>query len=242
MRLNQYIAESGMCSRREADKLIENSSVTVNGTIAALGMQVTDGDIVKVNGERVQKKDNRVVLLVNKPKGITSTTDKSDKTNIIDFINYNMRLFTIGRLDKDSEGAILLTNDGNLINSLLRSEYEHEKTYIVKVDKVITDEFIQKMSSGVKIYNPVSNTYVTTKPCKIKKLNNFSFEVILTQGLNRQIRRMCRAFEYKVTSLVRVKFLFLTLENLKPGQWRELAAGELNRLYELAENPDKLIK
>ena len=225
-----------MCSRREADKLIEDCAVTVNGVTATLGMQVSDIDIVKVKGEPIQEKATRVVLLVNKPVGITSTTDKSDKTNIIDFVNYRTRLFTIGRLDKDSQGAILLTNDGNLVNELLRSENEHEKTYVVSVDKNITDEFICKMSNGVKIYNPVSNTYVITKPCKVKKLSSKSFEIVLTQGYNRQIRRMCRANGFKVTSLVRVKFLFLTLSNLKPGEWRELTNDEILKLDGLARN------
>lgn len=235
MRLNQYISESGMCSRREADKLIENLSVTVNGKVASLGVQVVNGDVVKVNGQSVGPKSDRVVLLVNKPVGITSTTDKSDKTNIIDFVNYKERLFTIGRLDKDSQGAILLTNNGHLVNLLLRSENQHEKTYVVNVDKNITNEFLKEMSFGIKIYNPVSNSYVTTKPCKIRQLSKFSFEIILTQGLNRQIRRMCQALNYKVTSLVRAKFLFLTLENLKPGQWRKLTKSELEKLYELTE-------
>lgn len=230
MRLNQYIAESGMCSRREADKHIENGEVKINGKVAVLGTQVNDGDSVLVNGKVVNKESDRVVLLLNKPLGVTSTTNKFDKSNIIDFVNYPKRLFTIGRLDKNSEGAILLTNDGSLVNSLLRSENGHEKTYVVYVNKTITAGFIASMSSGVKIFNPVLNADVTTKPCKIKQLSNKSFEIILTQGFNRQIRRMCEAHDYKVTSLTRTKFMFLTLNTLKVGEWRFLTNKELAQL------------
>jgi len=230
MRLNQFIAETGVCSRREADKKIQNGEVTVNGAAAVLGMSVGDSDDVRLNGKRVGRVYERVCILVNKPLGITSTADKNDKTNIIKYVNYPKRLFTVGRLDKDSEGAILLTNDGNLVNALLRSESEHKKAYSVRADKPVTEEFLTAMSGGVKIYNPVRNEYTVTLPCEINKTGKNTFEITLIQGLNRQIRRMCAALGYKVVSLVRTKFLFLTLDGLPVGKWRLLTAEETEKL------------
>lgn len=230
MRLNQFIAESGLCSRRESDRLIDAGQVTVNGSLGVLGQQVCEEDIIKVSGELITPEPKRIFILVNKPLGITSTTNKADKTNIIDYVNYPKRLFTIGRLDKNSTGAILLTNDGSIVNKLLRSENEHEKTYVVQVNKPITNEFLKGMGSGVKIFNPDIDGYVITKPCKIKQLGNNKFEIILTQGYNRQIRRMCEEHGFKVITLERIKFLFLTLNGLKPGRFRKLTKEEVERL------------
>jgi len=231
MRLNQFIAETGICSRREADKKIENGEVIVNGAAAVLGMSVGDSDDVRLNGERIGRMFERVCILVNKPAGITSTTDKSDKTNIIRYVSCSKRLFTVGRLDKDSEGAILLTNDGNLVNALLRAENGHEKVYSVRTDKPVTAEFLTAMSEGIKIYNPVRNEYTVTLSCKVIKTGKNAFEITLVQGLNRQIRRMCAALGYRVWSLTRTKFLFLTLNGLSVGKWRLLTAEETEKLY-----------
>lgn len=234
MRLNQFIAESGMCSRRFADKLIESGKVFLNGTKACLGMQVSDLDAVTIDGQVIKKQNKRVCIMVNKPVGITSTTDKADRTNIIDFVGYNLRLFTIGRLDKDSEGLLLLTNDGNYVNALLRSENNHEKEYEVMVNKRISDEFITNLQKGVKIYNPVKNNYVITKTCIAKKISEKCFKVILTEGYNRQIRRMCQTLGYKVITLKRTRFLFLKLANLKVGEFRTLNSEEMEKLDQLA--------
>ena len=233
MRLNHYIAESGLCSRREADRLIERGEVTVNGVPAALGLTVGAGDEVCVSGEVIRRGGGSVTLLVYKPKGITSTADKADPDNIIDYVNYPKRLFTVGRLDKDSEGLILLTNNGDYVNALLRPENNHEKVYRVKVDKPLTDDFIKAMSRGVKIFNPVTGKNVITKRCQITKTSKNSFEITLTQGYNRQIRRMCEALGCRVTSLLRTKFLFLEINGLKCGKWRRLTSTETARLDKL---------
>lgn len=230
IRLNHYISRSGYCSRREADRLIESGEVTVNGVPAVLGQSVGRGDEVSVSGEDIGGGAKTVCLLVYKPKGVTSTADKGDPDNIIDYVNYPKRLFTVGRLDKDSEGAILLTNNGDYVNALLRPETGHEKVYSVKVDKPVTEEFIKAMAAGVRIYNPVKDESVMTKPCKVFKTGKYSFEIILTQGYNRQIRRMCEALDYRVSSLIRTKFLFLTLDGLKYGKWRRLTSTETARI------------
>lgn len=219
-----------MCSRREADKLIASGQISINGTLATLGQQVCEKDIVKIDGKRITLESERIFILVNKPLGITCTTNKADKTNIIDYVNHPKRLFTIGRLDKNSTGAILLTNDGTMVNQLLRSENEHEKTYIVQVNKAITKDFLSEMRAGVKIFNPDIDRCVVTKPCKIKQLGKNKFEIILTQGYNRQIRRMCEELGFKVVSLNRIKFLFLTLDGLKLGEFRNLTKQEVARL------------
>lgn len=235
MRINQYIAESGICSRREADRLIGEGRVTLNGVVAVLGSKVCEGDAVAVNGRAVVKEEERVCILVNKPCGITSTTDTAEKSNIIDFVGFPKRLFTIGRLDKDSEGAILLTNVGDYVNKLLRSEHGHEKVYYVRVNKPVTTAFLTGMSQGVDIYNPVLDKMVTTKPCRVLQSGARAFEITLTQGFNRQIRRMAEAFGYEVTYLKRTRFLFLTLKGLDTGEWRRLTADEMSRLDELCK-------
>lgn len=228
MRLNKFISSSGMCSRRQADKLIEEKRVTINGSTAELGQVINEGDKVSVDGKLVKQNKKYVYIILNKPVGITCTTEKHIKGNIIDFINHKERIFPIGRLDKDSEGLIMLTNDGYIVNRILREENENKKEYIVTVDRHITDDFLKGMARGVKIYNPVKNEYTITKRCIVKKINDKIFKIILSQGLNRQIRRMCSAFNYKVVKLKRIKIMNITLGDLKVGEWRELTTGEVN--------------
>ena len=229
MRINKYIASTGICSRRGAEEYINKGLVTINGEIASLSSSVEDGDIVKLNGQIIENKNDEVVLLFNKPKGITCTTEHHIKDNIIDYINYPIRIFPIGRLDKDSSGLILLTNNGDLVNECLRVENGHEKEYVVRVDKPITDEFLEKMSQGVKIFNPVTESYVTTKPCEIEKKGKNHFNIILKQGLNRQIRRMCNELDYHVISLKRIRFLHLNLD-VEEGKYRLLTKQEIKGL------------
>lgn len=229
MRLNKYISSSGFCSRRKADEFIQNGLVTINDELATLQSELKDGDIVKVNGTLIQPKQEFVYLLLNKPTGITCTTERHIEGNIIDFVNYPERIFPIGRLDKDSSGLIVLTNDGDVVNSCLREENNHEKEYIVEVDHKINQDFLEKMSAGVQIYNPVNNSYVVTKPCVLKQLGARKFSIILTQGYNRQIRRMCTACGYHVRHLKRIRFLHLVLDT-KEGEWRYLSEKEIKFL------------
>ena len=235
MRINKYIAASGLCSRRKAEEYLNTGRVTVNNMPASIQTILKEGDIVKVDGEIVKPKQEFVVLLFNKPVGITCTTEHQIKDNIIDYINYPERIFPIGRLDKDSSGLILLTNNGDLVNRCLRKENGHEKEYIVEVDKPITQEFLNNMAKGVRIYNPVTEHYVMTLPCKIKQINKFKFSIILTQGYNRQIRRMCQAFKYHVVSLKRIRFMHLDLD-VKEGNYRILNQHEIDRFL---SNPKK---
>jgi len=222
MRINKYISETGICSRREADQWIESKRVTINGVVAHLGATVESGDDVRVDGKPLGSKKEPVYIVLNKPVGITCTTEKHIKGNIVDFVNHRERIFHIGRLDKDSQGLIFLTNDGDIVNKILRAENNNEKEYIVTVNKPITREFIQGMSDGVKILG------TRTKPCKVTKISDRVFRIILTQGLNRQIRRMCQAFEYNVTKLERIRIMNVELDDLKIGQWRNLTKDELN--------------
>lgn len=229
MRINKYIASSGMCSRRKAEEYIEKGQVTINDKVAILSSAVEEGDVVKLNNKIIETKKDYVVLLFNKPKGVTCTTDLKDKDNIIDFINYEERIFPIGRLDKDSQGLILLTNNGDLVNKCLRVENGHQKEYVVRVDSEITEDFLKQMSEGVRIYNPVQNKYVTTNPCVINKKGKNHFNIILNQGLNRQIRRMCEQLGYHVISLKRIRFMFLNLD-VDEGKYRLLSKEELDKL------------
>lgn len=229
MRLNRYISSSGMCSRRKAEEYIEAGRVKVNGVVAQLTTAVNEGDEVTLDNRPVVPKKEHVVLLFNKPIGITCTTETHVKGNIISYINYPERIFPIGRLDKDSHGLILLTNDGDLVNQCLRVENGHEKEYVVRVDRVITDEFITKMSKGVRIFNPVNESWVTTLPCKVRKVNDHVFNIILMQGYNRQIRRMCQVFDYKVVDLKRIRFMHLRLD-VKQGQYRLLDEKDIAKL------------
>lgn len=230
MRINKYIASSGICSRRKAEEYINEGRVTINGKVAGLSDTVEEKDVVELDGKIVEPEKKKIMILLNKPVGITCTTERDIEGNIIDYVNYPERIFPIGRLDKDSEGLILLTNQGDLVNELLRVENGHEKEYEVSVDHKITDEFLNKLRKGVQIYNPVTNSYVVTNPCKIKKIGNRTFSIILTQGYNRQIRRMCTACKYHVTSLKRVRFMNLTLNGVEYGKWRELTQQEIDSL------------
>lgn len=222
--LNKYISETGFCSRREADKYIDQARVTINGNIAIKGNRVLPGDIVEIDGEPIRKKDKTVYIAFNKPVGITCTTDLKDKSNIISFINYKSRIFPVGRLDKPSEGLIFLTNDGDIVNKILRAGNQHEKEYIVTVDKPINHEFVQKMSNGIRILDTV------TKKCFVKQEGKNRFRIILVQGLNRQIRRMCQALDYNVNTLKRVRIMNITLENLPTGKWRYFTADEIKKI------------
>lgn len=230
MRLNKYISETGICSRREADSWIEQGRVSINGKRAELGTQVNEGDEVRVNGRVVGAKKRQVYIALNKPVGITCTTERHIAGNIIDFINHADRIFPIGRLDKDSEGLILLTNNGDIVNEILRVENKHEKEYIVTVDRPVTTDFLDGMSKGVRL--PELET--TTKPCRTSRVGDRAesrvFRIVLTQGLNRQIRRMCEAFGYDVRRLQRVRIINLRLGSLKVGAWRDLTAEELRGL------------
>ena len=230
MRLNKFISSTGFCSRRQADKLIEQKRVSINGEIAELGQAVYDGDQVSVDGKLIKENNKKVYIILNKPVGITCTTEKHVKGNIVDFINHSERIFPVGRLDKDSEGLILLTNDGDIVNKILREENENKKEYMVTVNKNITSSFLNSMSSGVKIYNPVKNEHTITKKCEVIKIKDRVFKIILSQGLNRQIRRMCSAFDYDVVKLRRIKLMNLTLDGLEVGEWRELTSKEMNEI------------
>lgn len=224
MRINKYISETGICSRREADKVIEEGRVTINGQTAYLGTIVEDGDDVRIDGKPIGKKRKHVYIALNKPVGITCTTERHIEGNIVDFVNHPERIFHIGRLDKDSQGLILLTNDGDIVNRILRAENNHEKEYIVTVSKPITPHFVHGMSNGVKILGTI------TKPCKVTPINEKTFRIILTQGLNRQIRRMCQVFGYEVVKLKRIRIMNIKLGDLKIGQWRNLTQNELKEL------------
>ncbi len=221
MRLNKYISETGLCSRREADKWIEAGRVTCNGELAVLGTRVNDGDQVRVDGELLGVKKRQIYIALNKPVGITCTTEAHIEGNIIDFVGHAERIFPIGRLDKDSEGLILLTNNGDIVNEILRSENNHEKEYNVTVERPITDLALRMMADGVKIMGEI------TKPCKVSRVNEKTFRLILTQGLNRQIRRMCSALGYRAQRLQRVRIINIHLGALSPGQWRELTEAEI---------------
>ena len=229
-RLNKYLSEAGVCSRREADKLIERGKVTVDGRRAEMGMKVTESQVVCVGKKQIKPKNEMVLLAVNKPVGIVCTEEKWEKNNIIQFLKYPQRITYIGRLDKDSEGLLLMTNNGDIINKMMRAGNEHEKEYIVTVNKPITDEFIEKMAGGVPILDTV------TRKCRVEKFGKFKFRIILTQGLNRQIRRMCEYLGYKVTRLSRVRVMNIKLGDLKPGEYRAVTEKEISKLYELIKD------
>jgi len=231
LRLNKYISETGACSRREADKWIEAGRVTCNGIRATLGAQVADGDEVRVDGELIGAKKKQIYIALNKPVGITCTTDPQIKDNIIELIGHSERIFPIGRLDKDSEGLILLTNNGDIVNEILRSENNHEKEYLVTVNRPITDLALRMMASGVKIMG------VMTKPCKVARVTRETFRIILTQGLNRQIRRMCSALGYRAQRLKRVRIINIELGALGSGEWRHLTQSELAGLMPSGPTP-----
>ena len=233
VRLYKYLSEAGVCSRREADRLIADGRVTVDGRIAQTGMRVSPGQEVRVGRKVVSKRDEMVVLAVNKPKGIVCTEEKRERNSIVRFLNYPIRVTYIGRLDKDSRGLLLMTNNGDIINRMMRSANCHEKEYKVTVDKEITEEFIEKMSGGVPILDTV------TRPCRVTKIGKYTFSIILTQGLNRQIRRMCGALGYEVRDLLRVRVMNIRLGSLKEGEYRKLTDEELEELYSLIQDSPK---
>lgn len=230
VRLNKFLSEAGVCSRREADRLIESGKVTVDGRRADMGMKVSPGQTVKVGNRVVSRSDDMVVLAVNKPKGIVCTEERRERNSIIRFLDYPVRITYIGRLDKDSRGLLLMTNNGDIINKMMRAGNRHEKEYKVTVDKEITPDFLKRMASGVAILDTV------TRPCTVKQIGKYTFTIILTQGLNRQIRRMCEALGYQVKDLLRTRIMNIELGRLKEGTYRKLTDQELDKLYELIRN------
>ena len=234
VRLNKYLSEAGVCSRREADRLIETGRVTVDGQRAQTGMRIVPGQVVKVGNKVVSKQDEMIVLAVNKPRGIVCTEERRERDSLVRFLNYPVRVTYIGRLDKDSHGLLLMTNNGDIINKMMRAANKHEKEYKVTVDKEITEDFLKKMASGVPILDTV------TRPCTVKKIGKYTFSIILTQGLNRQIRRMCEALGYEVKDLLRVRVMNITLDGLKDGQYRKLTDQELNELYDQLKDSSAL--
>lgn len=227
VRLNKYLSDAGVCSRREADRLIEQGKIYVDGKKAIVGQKVSNNQLIECDGKRISRENEFILIAFNKPRGLICSTVDNEGKNIVDYINYGKRIYPIGRLDKESEGLILLTNDGEISDKILRSRNNHEKEYIVTVDKNITDEFIKEMSSGVPILD------VVTKKCKVEKIDSKTFRIILTQGLNRQIRRMCEYFGYKVKKLKRIRILNIKLGNLPIGKYRNVTDRELEILKKL---------
>ena len=227
MRINKLLSNYGYCSRKEVRRLIEDERIIVNGKLCEQGQWVEESDDILLDGEKIQKKE-KIYIALNKPKGIVCTSSREIKDNIIDFLNYKDYVFPVGRLDKDSEGLILMTNDGDLANMILSSESYHEKEYIVTLDKDFDDEFINKMSNGVNILGTV------TRPCKLTRINNNTFNIILTQGLNRQIRRMCKTFGYNVIKLERIRIVNILSKGIEVGKWRELTKEEVEKLIEIS--------
>ena len=236
IRINKFLSESGYCSRRKADKMIEDGRIKINGMLCVMGEKVSISDKISIDDKLIHfSKKEPIYIAFNKPTGVVCTTDtRVEKNNIIDYIGHPERIFPIGRLDKDSQGLILLTNDGDIVNKILRSRNNHQKEYIVRVDKPITNDFIQKMSNGVPILDTI------TKKCYINKISNFEFKIILTQGLNRQIRRMCEVLKYKVKKLKRIRIMNIHL-NVDLGKWRNLEKKELNELNRLCKESHKTI-
>ncbi len=234
IRINKYLSDKGLCSRREADRLIAQGRVRINGKVAEMGSRVAAGDVVELNGKRISSElETRIYMAFNKPIGITCTTDRAIRGNIVDYINYPQRIFHVGRLDKDSEGLILMTNDGDIVNKILRASNNHEKEYIVTVDKPVTDEFLKGMSSGVPVLGTMTN------PCTVERRSKYVFRIILTQGLNRQIRRMCSYFGFKVVRLKRIRIMNIKLGDLPVGKWRYLTETELTELNKLIASSTK---
>jgi len=236
IRLNKFLSEAGVCSRREADRLIETGRVTVDGQTAVTGMRVYPHQEIKV-GKKVigGQKEEQVLLAVYKPPGVVCTADKREKRNIVDYVGYPVRIYPVGRLDKDSEGLILMTNNGSLVNKIMKASNYHEKEYLVTVNKPLTDGFLKQMSEGVRIRKEEKGQVLldaVTRPCQVEKLGKSSFRIILTQGLNRQIRRMCETLGYQVVSLRRVRIMNIELKGMKPGTWRKVTDKELRELQE----------
>ncbi len=229
MRLNKYMSDAGVCSRRQADRLVEEGRIMVDGSPAVLGQQIMEGQKITLDGKEIRPVRRKVLLAFNKPRGIVCTTEKREKDNIIDYLNYPERIYPVGRLDKDSEGLILLTNDGQLMDEILRARNFHEKEYEVRVDRPVTGDFLKKMSQGVEILDTV------TRPCQVRQTGTCSFRIILTQGLNRQIRRMCEALGYRVRHLRRYRIMNIRLGDLETGKYRELTPEEYRELIRLTQ-------
>ena len=234
IRLNKALSEQGFCSRRQADVLIEQGRVTINGEVATLGDRVMPGDTVLVDGQSSQKRNADVFIAFNKPVGITCTTDRKIEGNIIEFINHPERIFHVGRLDKPSEGLIFLTNDGDIVNKILRAGNQHEKEYIVTVDRPINQDFVRRMGSGIPILDTI------TKKCEVEQISRFVFRIVLVQGLNRQIRRMCEYLGYQVTELKRIRIMNITLEGIPVGAWRDLTKKELDEIRAAVKTSSKV--
>lgn len=232
MRLNKFLSDIGYCSRREADRLIESGQIYVDGIRAVVGMQVEEGQEVRAGKKVLTKTDRPVLLALHKPRGIECTTSKKVKNNVIDFIHYPMRVYPVGRLDKDSEGLLLLTNQGDLVNKIMRSGNRHEKEYVVTVDKPVNERFLNAMAAPVRL----KELEVTTRPCFTEQIGKYTFRIILTQGYNRQIRRMCESFGFQVKRLKRIRIMNLELGDLKPGAYREVTPGEMKELLELLKD------
>lgn len=230
MRLNKYLSDAGICSRREADRLVQEGKILVDGKAAVLGMQIEEGQEILVNGKAVRREEKKVLLLFHKPRGIECTANPKIKNNVISYIDYPIRIYYIGRLDKDSEGLLLLTNQGELVNKMMRAGNCHEKEYLVTVDKPVTEDFIKKMSKGVPVLGTV------TRKCRVEKTGEKTFRIILTQGLNRQIRRMCEYLGYRVKRLKRIRVMNLGLGDLPVGQYREAEKKELEHLKSLIQD------
>ena len=234
MRLNKFLSEAGVCSRREADRLISSGDITVNGELAVVGMKVNQDDEICYQGHAVTNDEKPVLLILNKPRGIVCTAQKREKNNIIDYLNYPLRIYPVGRLDKDSEGLLMLTNQGDLVNKIMRAGNFHEKEYLVKVDKKITKEFLTQMRSGVPILETV------TRRCQAKRIDDYTFNIILTQGLNRQIRRMCEYLGYEVKQLKRIRVMNFELGELALGEYREATLAETKMLTEALQGSTSL--
>lgn len=232
VRINKFLSEAGVCSRREADRRIENGEIAINDRIAVAGDRVLPGDNVYVNGRPVEKEEEMILLVLNKPAGIVCTAEKREKNNVIDFLKYPKRVYPIGRLDKDSEGLLLLTNNGEIVNKIMRAGNRHEKEYIVTVNKPVTDSFVRGLAGGV----PLVEIGTTTRKCKVEKIGSRKVRIILTQGLNRQIRRMCEYFGYRVEKLERVRIMNIRLGDLKAGEYREVTPEEYKTLQKLIQN------
>ncbi len=234
IRLNKYLSDAGICSRRQADRWIEEKRITVNGETARTGMKIALDSEVCIDGKPIKKEEKKVLLAMNKPAGIVCTAEKREKNNIVDYMKYPKRIYPVGRLDKDSTGLLLLTNDGELVNKIMRAGNYHEKEYLVSVNKPVTEEFCRKMSCGVAILDTV------TRPCKVEKTGEKSFRIILTQGLNRQIRRMCETLGYRVLTLQRVRIMNIRLGSLKEGTWRSIEGKERKELDALLSDSSSL--
>jgi len=234
IRLNKFLSEAGVCSRREADRLIEAGKVTVDGQVARMGMKIYKGQEIQVGKQLIaHEREEQVLLAVYKPPGVVCTSDKREKRNIIDYVGYPIRIYPIGRLDKDSEGLILMTNDGSLVNKIMKSSNYHEKEYLVTVHKPVTDGFLEQMAKGVRIRKVEQGEVLldaVTRSCQVEKLGRYSFRIILTQGLNRQIRRMCETLGYQVTQLKRIRVMNIELKGMRPGTWRKITEGEMAEL------------